>query len=240
MITEEQNKQVIDFLLSKELPIDILSELHDHILSQIHEYQIQGMSFDEAFEKSKLTWKEDLEKHLDIYFGFNESKLVKKIYWSKMLPIYKKSLLVSLPFSFLILGLLQLQPYENDNILIIIFSFYLIIFFTIIYHRFFKYKKYYLKIKKYEYNKLSVYASPIYNGLSGAGLILSLLIPINTDYIELDGFSDVISFGVKVLIFTYLNTLILNSFYAQSKFIKAIDEKVKPYFPYLKANRFYK
>ena len=236
MITEEQNKQVINFLLSKELPIDILSELHDHILSQIHEYQIQGMSFDEAFEKSKLTWKEDLEKHLDIYFGFNESKIVKKIYWSKMLPIYKKSLLMSLPFSLLVIGLFKY--YSSDYLSWIILGVYLIIAGFPIYNRF-KYKEYYHYIGKYEYNKLSVYANPSQLGIIVSYSFISVLSPI-ADFPEKEtSLINLIFFGAAVLFFILMNMFFVSSFYAQSKFIKAIDEKVKPYFPYLKANRFY-
>ena len=240
MITEGQNKQVIDFLLSKELPIDILSELHDHILSQIHEYQLQGMSFDEAFEKSKLTWKEDLEKHLDIYFGFNESKLVKKIYWSKMLPIYKKSLLMSLPFSLLVLYfILSYDSYIFD---IIIFVFYLLNFGVFIYYIYFKYKQYYHYIKKYEYNKLSIYAMSMQEGIVACSTALvflnSIFIFLDTD--NPDNLFRLIFLGVAILGYIITNVFIVSSYSVQSKFTKAIDTKVKPYFPYLKANRFYK
>ncbi|MBV7440992.1 hypothetical protein KRX57_06125 [Weeksellaceae bacterium TAE3-ERU29] len=237
MITEEQNKQVIDFLLSKELPIDILSELHDHILSQIHEYQVQGMSFDEAFGKSKLTWKEDLEKHLDIYFGFNESKLVKKIYWSKMLPIYKKSLLVSLPFSLFILSLFKYYP--SDYLSWIVLGIYIVIAGISVYNRF-KYKKYYQYIGKYEYNRLSVYANPAQLGMIVSYSVVGVLSTICDFPNSETSLIDLIFFGVATLFFILMNMLFASSFYAQSKFIKAIDEKVKPYFPYLKANRFYK
>ena len=61
MITETQLTEIRNYLLSKKLPIDILIEVNDHFISQISNLQRdENLSFDEAFEKVKENWKEDL------------------------------------------------------------------------------------------------------------------------------------------------------------------------------------
>ena len=61
MITEIQLTEIRNYLLSKKLPIDILIEVNDHFISQINDLQKkENLNFEEAFEKVKESWKEDL------------------------------------------------------------------------------------------------------------------------------------------------------------------------------------
>ena len=61
MFTESQLTEIRNYLLSKKLPIDILIEVNDHFISQISDLQREeNLSFEEAFEKTKENWKEEL------------------------------------------------------------------------------------------------------------------------------------------------------------------------------------
>jgi hypothetical protein len=60
MITETQLTEIRNYLLSKKLPIDILIEVNDHFISQILDLQREeNLSFEEAFEKVKESWKKN-------------------------------------------------------------------------------------------------------------------------------------------------------------------------------------
>ena len=61
MFTDSQLSEIRNYLLSKKLPIDILIEVNDHFVSQISDLQREeNLSFEEAFEKTKENWKEEL------------------------------------------------------------------------------------------------------------------------------------------------------------------------------------
>ena len=56
-MTESQLTEIRNYLLSKKLPIDILIEVNDHIVSQISDLQREeNLSFEEAFLKVKTRW----------------------------------------------------------------------------------------------------------------------------------------------------------------------------------------
>jgi hypothetical protein len=60
-MTESQLSEIRNYLLSKKLPIDILIEVNDHFISHISDVQREeNLSFEEAFEKVKDDWKEEL------------------------------------------------------------------------------------------------------------------------------------------------------------------------------------
>lgn len=61
-MTASQYKEIIDFLIAKKIPIDIILELKDHFVMQICETMTaQNLSFAQAFEQTQMAWKEDLE-----------------------------------------------------------------------------------------------------------------------------------------------------------------------------------
>ena len=61
MLTETHLTEIRNYLLSKKLPIDILIEVNDHFISQINDLQKkENLNFEEAFEKVKESWKEEI------------------------------------------------------------------------------------------------------------------------------------------------------------------------------------
>ena len=61
MITTEQKKEIRSYLLSKNIPLDIIMELRDHIYQQIDvDINLKNLSFQEAFLKMKEDWQADL------------------------------------------------------------------------------------------------------------------------------------------------------------------------------------
>src|SRR6218665_1624016 len=64
MLSETQLTEIRNYLLSKKLPIDILIEVNDHFISQISDVQREeNLSFEEAFEKTKLSWEKELKPY---------------------------------------------------------------------------------------------------------------------------------------------------------------------------------
>ena len=68
MITPEQNKTITTYLLSKNLPIDLVLEIKDHMIEQIENKE--NITFEEAFEKVKISWKEELKMVYTFRLGF--------------------------------------------------------------------------------------------------------------------------------------------------------------------------
>ena len=82
-MTESQLTEIRNYLLSKKLPIDILIEVNDHIVSQISDLQREeNLSFKDAFEKTKNEWKYELKLRFNL-LSFNyttkfENKIIQK------------------------------------------------------------------------------------------------------------------------------------------------------------------
>jgi len=68
MITPEQNKEITQYLVSKNLPIDLVLEVKDHMIEQIE--NMDNLSFNEAFEQVKISWKEELKMVYSFRHGF--------------------------------------------------------------------------------------------------------------------------------------------------------------------------
>jgi hypothetical protein len=51
MITPEQNKEITQYLVAKNLPIDLVLEVKDHMIEQIE--SMENLCFEEAFEQVK-------------------------------------------------------------------------------------------------------------------------------------------------------------------------------------------
>ena len=80
MITFDENKKIIDYLLSKNLTLDLLVEIEDHFKEQI-EYKInaENKSFDAAFFETKESWEVDLKLKRDFFaFGKLKTKIQKE------------------------------------------------------------------------------------------------------------------------------------------------------------------
>jgi hypothetical protein len=80
-ITNENIKIVENYLHEKELNyIDLKHEVLDHIILDIEEKMSLNISFDVAFETTKLKWNNYFRKSSSFYFGiiYNRPKLVIK------------------------------------------------------------------------------------------------------------------------------------------------------------------
>ena len=105
MITEPQLTEIRNYLLAKKLPIDILIEVNDHFVSQILDLQREeNLSFEEAFEKTKLSWKQELSIEI-VPFGVSETKFVRRVKRKQNLDFFFYALKIFAPIlisSFLI------------------------------------------------------------------------------------------------------------------------------------------
>ena len=68
MITPEQNKEITRYLVAKNLPIDLVLEVKDHMIEQIE--SMENLCFEEAFEHVKISWKEELKMVYTFRLGF--------------------------------------------------------------------------------------------------------------------------------------------------------------------------
>ncbi|WP_435524005.1 hypothetical protein [Chryseobacterium indoltheticum] len=60
MISAEEKMQVENYLISKKLPLDILLEVKDHMISQIEDkIKDDKIDFEEAFSKVELSWRDN-------------------------------------------------------------------------------------------------------------------------------------------------------------------------------------
>lgn len=123
MITPEQNKTITTYLLSKNLPIDLVLEIKDHMIEQIENKE--NLSFEEAFEKVKISWKEELK----MVFSF-KSPLKKITAFQKRIlnkienEIFIKTIRLFLPF---FIASIILTIYKKEFSKNVIFIIYLII-----------------------------------------------------------------------------------------------------------------
>lgn len=97
-MTAEQEKQITGYLIFQKLPLDILFEVKDHMISQVLEIQCNdNLDFEEAFHKTKKLWESEFK--LTNYYAFYSEKIpviVKKIVKERYNNILKKSLLLGL------------------------------------------------------------------------------------------------------------------------------------------------
>ena len=128
MLTELQLTEIRNYLLSKKLPIDILIEVNDHFVSQISDLQREeNLGFEEAFEKTKENWKEELS-FSTIYSNNSDVALLKKIKQRQNLNFFILSLKIF--FAILIISLI-ISNFSNVKIFTYYFSFIQIILFTL-------------------------------------------------------------------------------------------------------------
>jgi hypothetical protein len=105
-MTELQLTEIRNYLLSKKLPIDILIEVNDHFVSQISDLQKdENLSFDEAFEKTKLSWDKELKPYYHGDWDLEDrSKLLRTINRNNFYSLAKKSII----YTFIIIASLAI------------------------------------------------------------------------------------------------------------------------------------
>ncbi|WP_226063677.1 hypothetical protein [Kaistella polysaccharea] len=68
MITVQQQNKIRDYLLAKNLPIDILMEVQDHFISQITDISREhNLIFEDAFSHVKEIWAQELSTFYPFY-----------------------------------------------------------------------------------------------------------------------------------------------------------------------------
>jgi hypothetical protein len=98
MFSKDQEQQVTDYLILHRLPLDILLEVKDHMISQVLDIQMnENLSFDEAFHKTQKLWESEFK--MTKFTAFYQEEIpviVKKIVKEKYNNIIKKSLIFGL------------------------------------------------------------------------------------------------------------------------------------------------
>ena len=113
-MTELQLTEIRNYLLAKKLPIDILIEVNDHIVSQILDIQREeNLGFEEAFEKTKLSWDKELKPYYKGDWDLQDkSKLLRTINKNNFYSLAKKSLAYTLSIIALLIILSQSINFE--------------------------------------------------------------------------------------------------------------------------------
>lgn len=99
MNTMEENK-ITDYLVSKNLSLDIQIEIKDHMINQITDLQLEeNLSFDEAFSRVKESWKNEfVTTSYWMFFREPIPLIAKKVIREKYNNLLKKSFLIGLLF----------------------------------------------------------------------------------------------------------------------------------------------
>ncbi|SHG67603.1 hypothetical protein [Chryseobacterium vrystaatense] len=100
MMTETQEKEVADYLIFQQLPLDILLEIKDHMISQISDIQTnENLNFEQAFLKVKKAWDGEFKMVSYILFSPVQLPLIaKKVIKEKYNSLLKKSVVIGLLF----------------------------------------------------------------------------------------------------------------------------------------------
>lgn len=234
MITELQLTEIRNYLLAKKLPIDILIEVNDHFISQILDLQREeNLGFEEAFEKTKLSWDKELKPY---YHGDwdlqDKSKLLRTINKNNFYSLAKKSLVYTLT---IIALLIILSQSINFEIYKYIFVFIIGIILSIPIINYFRNKENLSLPKKYtKYILISIQEYTILN-LSGIYFYVKFFLDgfkvarMFKDFLSVQNFDNFL-FGTLIA-FALLFVSFL-SIFSQKIYLSKI-EKVKPFLKYL-------
>ncbi|MCI3938130.1 hypothetical protein MQX03_13035 [Chryseobacterium aahli] len=137
MITSAEEKQIDDYLILNKLPLDILLEVRDHMISQILDTQVhENLSFEKAFFKTKIAWEDEFK--MTRYFMFSSQEIpaiFKKIVKANYRRIFRKAVSVAAISFALNLLLIYISPdeetfrlfYKIQNALFIMVPIFLIV-----------------------------------------------------------------------------------------------------------------
>ena len=98
MTSIDHKKDVLLYLFNRNVPTDLALEIRDHMVSQIDDEMQMGLDFDTAFNKVKLSWREDLQIQRSI-FPLRRVTKIHQLIWRKAERVFfKNSLYYFLPF----------------------------------------------------------------------------------------------------------------------------------------------
>ena len=233
-MTELQLTEIRNYLLAKKLPIDILIEVNDHFISQISDIQREeNLGFEEAFEKTKLSWDKELKPYYKGDWDLQDkSKLLRTINKNNFYSLAKKSLAYTLSIIALLIILSQSINFEVYKY---IFVFIIGIILSIPIINYFRNKENLSLPKKYtKYILISIQEYTILN-LSGIYFYFKFLVDgfkvakMFKDFLSVQNFDNFI-FGTLVA-FALLFVSFL-SIFSQKIYLSKI-EKIKPFLKYL-------
>lgn len=137
MITSAEEKQVDDYLILNKLPLDILLEVRDHMISQILDIQVhENLSFEQAFFKTKIAWEDEFKMTTYSAFSLEHIPAIfKKIVKANYRKIIRKALIIAFISFLLNLVLIYISPNEEtfklffkiQNAFFIVVPFFLIL-----------------------------------------------------------------------------------------------------------------
>lgn len=137
MITSAEEKQIDDYLILNKLPLDILLEVRDHMISQILDIQIhENLSFEQAFFNTKIAWEDEFKMTTYTIFSFEHIPAIfKKIVKANYRKIIRKAFIIAFISFLLNLVLIYISPNEEtfklffkiQNALFIVVPFFLIL-----------------------------------------------------------------------------------------------------------------
>ena len=238
MFTDSQLSEIRNYLLSKKLPIDILIEVNDHFVSQISDLQREeNLSFEEAFEKVKDDWKEELTLSWNGSIDLSDTNpFIRDV--RQQLAI--ENLISASKYTILTISLIIISALIfNKNIfkyfcLLTFLSFSIFPLFVYIKN----FKKFQLA-RKYSNYILTLHqgGSFLFLGILGLSLQFTAKFFDYSDEVQKLIHSGKTNFEITQILLLIIGTLTLTlisffSIISQTKYIKQI-EKVKPFLKYL-------
>ena len=229
MITPEQNKEITQYLVAKNLPIDLVLEVKDHMIEQIE--SMENLCFEEAFEQVKISWKVEF-----IYkFSFSRLKMLTNYEISIQKENYSKIFLKTFCYFTPLLIITLLLAYYNTSLykftIETVYYFCIIVTGTLLLINF--------KIQKTTFNtyskRISVYQKGASNFLVGGLFILIYNVFIPNNDKDLVAIHKLLNFEISFkILFHLLATYVyiiwwlfgLLYFLAYKKSIKELQNRV--------------
>ncbi|BAP33609.1 uncharacterized protein CHSO_4572 [Chryseobacterium sp. StRB126] len=114
MISTVQESKVTEYLISKNLSLDLQIEIKDHMINQIMDWELEeNLSFEEALSRVKELWKDEFTA-TGYWMFFREPipLIAKKVIREKYNSLLKKSFLIGLLF----FGINMLLIYLSNSV----------------------------------------------------------------------------------------------------------------------------
>lgn len=239
MLNEIQYTEIRSYLLTKKLPIDILMEINDHFISQISDLQREEyLSFEDAFEKTKLSWKSELRLYWDGGYDLNDrTDLQRKTVKQQMQSVLYPALKISILGFLTIVISAVIMPF--DYFMYSFSAFLIVVIFSPIMYGLMHYKDFKL-VKKYNNYVLTHLQSYLSSGYVFGGVGVQMFLrykEISTEFYELFNLF-ILDFGAVVMFVILFAMLMLSVFglLSQRIYIRQI-QKIKPFLKYLKPSK---
>lgn len=122
VFSKEQEQQVTDYLILNKLPLDILLEVKDHMISQVSDLQVQeNLSFEKAFFKTKIAWEPEFRMTKYSFFYSEQIPVIfKKIAKIKYNSILRRSFVIAILL--FMINLLAIYLSKTQDIYSILFK----------------------------------------------------------------------------------------------------------------------